>query len=421
MPKTVTELHSDERLVQAAAEIALDGYEGPGRYEAAGRPEYAALVAAGSEIWLDTGDRAAAESVWSPEVCGLTTNNTLINQVVQTGRLDETIQTVGRRMREAWPDMSPADLIMEVAFVLNARIGLELVQCFGAKVSVELHPDIADDWEATVAFGKRYFAICPDRFIIKVPMTPAGFLAVRALSEAGVPVNYTLGFSARQNHFAAVFSRPAYVNVFLGRLGSLMQENGLGDGSGIGEKVTLASQETLERLRQADSRIPTRQIAASLRAAPQVVALAGVDVHTIPPKVARDYLDSRPDLSSIRRRSSADFTVSLPSDPRLAGILRALWEVTPEFDQFCRKADAAAGSLKCGRDLISLAQESGVPDFFRDWPVEEQLEIRKGGKIPELARWVDVAAIDDLMSQAALQSFAADQGELDDRIGRLIF
>jgi transaldolase len=421
MTKTLTELHSDERLARTAAEIALDGYEGPGRFEAEGRPEFAALVSAGSELWLDTGDRAAAEGVWSPEIRGLTTNNTLINQVVQTGALDDTIRTVGQRMREAWPEMSPAGLVMEVAFVLNARIGLALVQRFGAKVSVELHPDIADDWEATVAFGKRYFAICPDHFIIKVPMTPAGFLAVRALSAAGVPVNYTLGFSARQNHFAAIFSRPAYVNVFLGRLGSLMQENGLGSGAGIGEKVTLASQETLERLRAEDPSISTRQIAASLRAAPQVAALAGVDVHTIPPKVARDYLDSSPDLSSIRRRSSGEFTVELPSDARLAAMLRALWEVTPEFDAFCRKAEGAADSLRSGRDLLRLAQDCGIGDFFRDWPVEEQLELRKGGKIPELGRWRDVAAVDDLMSQAALQSFAADQAELDERIGRLIF
>ncbi len=421
MPKTVTELHSDERLARAAAEIALDGYTGPGRFEAEPRPEFAALVEAGSELWLDTGDRAAAESVWSPELRGLTTNNTLINQVIQTGALDETIRTVGQRMRDAWPDMQAASLVMEVAFVLNAKIGLSLVQRFGAKVSVELHPDIADDWEATVAFGKRYYAICPTHFIIKVPMTPAGFLAVRRLSEAGVPVNYTLGFSARQNHFAAIFSRPAYVNVFLGRLGSLMQENGLGTGAGIGEKVTLASQETLERLRGQDPGIPTRQIAASLRAAPQVSALAGVDVHTIPPKVAKDYLESSPDLSSIRRRSSADFPVELPADAQVAGLLRALWEVTPEFDAFCRKADAEASLLASGRDLLRLAEDCGVKDFFRDWPVEEQLELRKGGKIPELARWKDVAAVDDLMSQAALQSFAADQGELDDRIGRLIF
>lgn len=388
--------------------------------EAESRPLLQALVDAGSELWLDTGDQAAAAAVWSPEMRGLTTNNTLVNQVIQTGALDSTIEAIGKGLKSAYPDMPQKDLIIESAFILNAKLGLSLVERFGAKVSVELHPDLADDWEATLAFGKRYYHICPSNFIIKVPMTPDGFIAVRKLAEAGVPVNYTLGFSVRQNYFAAVFSRPQYVNVFLGRLGNLVAENDLGSADNVGEHVTLTCQEELRNLRASREHIPTRLIAASMRAGEQVATLAGVDVHTIPPKVAQQYLDSGADPSSIRRKSSSDAPVSLSCGPDDAKQVALLWEVSPEFRAFSDAADASAEDIRSGRDLLRVAHESGVSDFFRDWPVEEQLEIRNGGKIPDFHRWKAVAAPDDLMSQAALQSFAVDQGELDDRIARLI-
>ena len=38
-------------------------------------------------------------------------------------------------------------------------------QTFDADVSVELHTALADDTEASYQYGKRYAAICPDRFI----------------------------------------------------------------------------------------------------------------------------------------------------------------------------------------------------------------------------------------------------------------
>ena len=41
------------------------------------------------------------------------------------------------------PTWTPPDLILEVAFALNARHGLRLVQRFGVDVSVELHTNLA--------------------------------------------------------------------------------------------------------------------------------------------------------------------------------------------------------------------------------------------------------------------------------------
>ena len=417
MTQTTTALHSDEELAKAAAEIALDGYSAPGKPDASANPAFRALVDAGSELWLDTGDRDAAAKVWASELRGLTTNNTLVNQVIQTGRLDSAMSAIGSRLRDAYPGLSTADMVMEAAFILNARIALDLVQTFGSKVSVELHPSIAHDWRATVDFGKRYFAICPSNFIIKVPMTPEGFIAVRKLSQAGIPVNYTLGFSARQNYFAGVFSQPAYVNVFLGRLGVLLKNAGLSDGANVGEKVTLATQEALDSLRARC--VKTKLIAASLRAGYQVASLAGVNVQTIPPKVAQEYLDSNPDLSSIRRHASADFPVTVSDASRSAHIAK-LWEVTDEFKALTDAAARAGDSIKTGAQILDLARQNGVKDFFRDWTADEQSEIRRVGKAPDYARWAGMVAPDDLMTQAALQSFATDQQALDDRVaGRI--
>ena len=47
-------------------------------------------------------------------------------------------------------------------------------------------------------------------------------------------------------------------------------------------------------------------------------------------------------------------------------------------------------------------------------------DVRKQGKIPNLDRWKGVpAALDSLMTQSALQSFAVDQGALDDHLRAL--
>ena len=74
---------------------------------------------------------------------------------------------------------------------------------------------------------------------IKIPLTPEGYLAVRILRKEGMPINFTLGFSARQNYLAARLSNPNYVNVFLGRLNQVVIENSVGGGELVGEKVTL--------------------------------------------------------------------------------------------------------------------------------------------------------------------------------------
>lgn len=406
--------YQDDELAGVVRELALEGYKGLGTPHRESREKYKWLQELGSGIWLDTGDLEAARKVWSSEVEALTTNNTLVNQVVQTGKMDSLIPEAAKRIRAACPNISDKDLVIEIAFLINARLALTLVQELGARVSVELHPDVGFDVTRTIAYARRYYEINPDFFYIKVPLTPDGFISVRQLSDEGIPVNFTLGFSARQNYLAARFSRPRFVNVFLGRLNQVVEENNLGKPENIGEKVGIASYEEIKYLRES-ARVPTQQIAASMRSGKQVAMLAGVDVLTIPPKAAAEYLELEIAKDDIRCWRSAELEVDLQAEKdRVA----SLWQVDERFIAFVDDVISQADQMKTGYDLVELSDKHGV-NLFKRWTNEERLKIREKGKIPIVSAWPD-APIDDLMSMSALESFTKDQMELDSRIAGLI-
>jgi len=201
-------------------------------------PFWESLTNVGTELWLDTGDMDEAEANWSAEMSALTTNNTLLNNEIQKGIYDVFISESKSVVR----DLPQEERVKEIAFILNARHGLRLAQKFGGYVSVELHTDTAHDIKAILSYGKRYHELCPEQFIVKVPYTAEGLIGAKLLKDSGVKVNFTLGFSARQNVLATRVARPDYVNVFLGRISAYMIDNKLGDGSGAGEMAVIASQ-----------------------------------------------------------------------------------------------------------------------------------------------------------------------------------
>ena len=146
-----------------------------GRLETESDPFWKALRDLGTELWLDTGDIEAATSLWANEFTALTTNNTLLNTEVQKGIYDELI----KKAADLLSGLDSQTQVIEIAFILNARHALRLAQRFGGRVSVELHTDLAHDIERSVSYGHRYYNICPEHFIIKVPLTPAGLIAMR--------------------------------------------------------------------------------------------------------------------------------------------------------------------------------------------------------------------------------------------------
>jgi transaldolase len=380
-------------------------------------PFWQGLKEVGTELWLDTGDIDGAAKSWTREFTALTTNNTLLNKEVQKGIYDGLIRQAGSLLSS----LEPEQRVMEIAFILNALHGLRLAQVFGARVSVELHTATADDADAAFAYGRRFHRISPESFIVKVPFTPAGLIAARKLRQEWIPVNLTLGFSARQNHLAAAFAFPSYVNVFLGRLNSYVTENSLGDGLMVGEKATLASQQAVAELSRANNK-KTLQIAASIRAGSQIQDLAGVDVMTIPLAAAVEARAGK--APEWRSRRDAAYSVKLASgvdQKRLR--ISTLWDVTEEEKALA--ASLASRPPSFPEELVRRAHELGARDLFPLLSGKDKQTIAEDGKIPKHARWEEriakgQLAVDTLLNLAGLASFTTDQAALDKRILGLI-
>jgi transaldolase len=374
-----------------------------------------ALLDTGTELWLDTGDMDEAEANWSSEMSALTTNNTLLNNEIQKGIYDIFITEAKSIVR----DLPPEDRVKEIAFILNARHGLRLALKFGGYVSVELHTDTAHDIKAIQYYGRRLHEICPEQFIVKVPYTAEGLIGARMLKDSGVRINFTLGFSARQNVLVTKVARPDYVNVFLGRIGAYMINNKLGDGTGAGEKAVISSQNWVTGL-SAENPWQTKLIAASLRNQQQLELLAGTDVFTMPPKVAAA---GRKELSGkFVSRTHESYEVSI-FDTTAVTAIEKCWEVD---NKVLKLADRLAAKVpSSGSEIIHIAQEEGCGDMFPFLTKEEKGFIASDGKIPVHSRWVNKinegkAAPDTLLNLAGLASFTADQAALDERIRNII-
>jgi hypothetical protein len=63
-----------------------------------------------------------------------------------------------------------------------------------------------------------------------------------------------------------------------------------------------------------------------------------------------------------------------------------------------------------------LAKISSDVNLFHSFSDDDLKKIQDHGKIPDLSAWPESVALDDLMTQSALQSFTKDQNALDDRI-----
>jgi transaldolase len=374
----------------------------------------------GTQLWLDSGNFEEVRSVWTREFSALTTNNTLLNKEVQTGTYDDLISEAADLL-SGFEDLTEREVMLEIAFILNATHGLRLVEQFDAYVSVEEHTDLANDVERAVEYARRYYAICPERFYVKIPFTPAGLLATRQARLEGIPINHTLGFSARQNYVITRLAQPNFVNVFLGRLNSFISENDLGTGDYVGERATLASQEAVRSLQEAKG-FDTRQIGASFRSWEQYVNLAGIDVITAPPEVARELRDKKDELPPLENQLGQNRApgVNDDIDPEEIG-LDTLWFINEEV---VRCVDALGEEDLDGFDpesLLSFFEAQGCSDFLVRWSDTEIATNAREGKIPKLRNWADslanrIIGLDSLMNLAGLNTFIADQKRMDDHV-----
>jgi transaldolase len=132
----------------------------------------------------------------------------------------------------------------------------------------------ATDYETMLAEGRVLKAIAPN-VTVKVPLTPAGLKACRALRAEGATVNVTLCFSAPQALLAAK-AGATYVSPFIGRLDDVGQ-----DGMELIADI-------IDIFRNYPA-LETKVLAASIRHPQHVLAAAklGADVCTLPPSTLR--------------------------------------------------------------------------------------------------------------------------------------
>ncbi|MBS0272093.1 MAG: fructose-6-phosphate aldolase [Proteobacteria bacterium] len=188
------------------------------------------------KFFVDTADVAEIRSlVETGFIDGVTTNPSLIAQS-------------GRRIEEA---------IAEICSLVSGPVSAEVT---------------ATDLNGMLKEG-RYLAKIASNVVVKVPLTPEGLKACRALTQEGTLVNVTLCFSAAQAILAAK-AGASFISPFIGRLDD------------VGE----TGMDLIHQIIQIYSNYPdfhTQVLAASIRSPLHVIEAArmGADVATIPPKI----------------------------------------------------------------------------------------------------------------------------------------
>ena len=151
---------------------------------------------------------------------------------------------------------NPKDAMEEITKIIRGDVSLEVL-------STE-YSGMMDEGRNLRNYG--------DNVVVKVPMTPDGLKACKALTAEGIPVNVTLIFSANQAILAAK-AGAKFVSPFIGRLDDIGQ-----DGMHLIKEIkTIFSNYNFK----------TQILVASIRHPLHVIDAAkiGADVVTLPPAV----------------------------------------------------------------------------------------------------------------------------------------
>ncbi|MDX1424100.1 MAG: fructose-6-phosphate aldolase [Kiloniellales bacterium] len=157
----------------------------------------------------------------------------------------------------------------------TGRDFIEVLKEICALVSGPVSAEVtALDHPTMVSEGRRLAQVA-DNIAVKVPLTPDGLKACRALSDDGIRVNVTLCFSPAQALLAAK-AGASFVSPFVGRLDDIAT-----DGIGLISEIM--------EIFDAYPEITTEVLVASVRHPIHVVEAAklGAHVATVPPAVLR--------------------------------------------------------------------------------------------------------------------------------------
>lgn len=161
------------------------------------------LIKLGQSIWYDnisrelvtSGELKRLVSEWG--VRGLTSNPTIFDKAISSGTMyDSQISELAKKNLgpdKAFEEIAVQDIAAAADVLLPVYQSSNGVDGF---VSIEVSPLLAANTEGTIEEGMRLFKrLNRPNIMIKVPGTPEGIPAVRALLEEGVNVNITLLFS----------------------------------------------------------------------------------------------------------------------------------------------------------------------------------------------------------------------------------
>lgn len=420
---------SDEQLERALASRA------PARVEPAGTrlvstPLLAALRAAGTRhVYADSADveelrplLAVGADGLRREVDGNTANQPLVRRVLER-YLDAGDVPEWALLARAHGAESEGRRLQPVLYaVVCARIGNDMTRAFALdrpwQGSLQLHMALGHEPRAARRVARLLHRMAPGA-VVKVPFRPDApdcFLLARDLQRAGIAVNFTSTFSARQAVAAALLGGVALTNVFLGRI-----DQGL-EAEGLGEHVTREAQRALARLRASDG-AETLLIAASMREWRTFVRLAGVDVFTSPCPVLHDFLAQEevpPEALANAIEPDAAFQVSATVRERLGDArIARLYEVERDLVEFLRGVrDAPDFDALDGEALHRRFESAGFADLFHVPTGAERDELAQG-KLPRLdGALVERVPLDTHYSLLANADFERAQHEIDEAIAK---
>jgi transaldolase len=160
------------------------------------------LHAAGQSIWLDYIDRTMlhngelARRIRDDSLTGMTSNPTIFEKALAQGTAYDAQLKDAAGDRTAWQmfELVETDDVRTACDIF--RPVYDATKGHDGFVSIEVSPGSAHDSAATIAEAHRLWkTVARPNVMIKVPGTPEGAVAVRALTADGINVNITLLFS----------------------------------------------------------------------------------------------------------------------------------------------------------------------------------------------------------------------------------
>jgi transaldolase len=161
------------------------------------------LFELGQSLWYDNIERRLLNNgelkamIDRGDIYGVTSNPTIFNNAVQKSEdYNEQIRALakeGKDTHEIYDGLTVSDI--KAACDLFRPL-FESTRGGDGYVSIEVHPDLANDTEASKKEAQRLWALV-DRpnLMVKIPATAAGIDAIRSSIVRGININITLIFS----------------------------------------------------------------------------------------------------------------------------------------------------------------------------------------------------------------------------------